>query len=228
VRGIGIINVAAIFGGRAIRTEKRLDLVVSLVEWEKIEEIERTGLDQQFSARFAIAQSVEQHAICRIGAGSQHQLVKAAADLSRMPGYLRHALFVGIELLKRDHRQVNIMLVKAKKARRIVQEHIGVEYKKPTGTEPWFFAAATCVFAGGHLLGRLGPEQIWLWDLQQLGCVQGGLLKGVADGAVCYRDLGCGLRHRFCIRCFFSRLLRSLFGNRFKINERGRLTGGRW
>ena len=44
----GIINVAAIFGGRAIRTEKRLDLVVSLVEWEKIEEIERTGLDQQF------------------------------------------------------------------------------------------------------------------------------------------------------------------------------------
>ena len=48
VRGIGIINVAAIFGGRAIRTEKRLDLVVTLEEWEKVEEIERTGLDQQF------------------------------------------------------------------------------------------------------------------------------------------------------------------------------------
>jgi HPr kinase/phosphorylase len=48
VRGIGIINVAAIFGGRAIRTEKRLDLVVTLAEWDKVEEIERTGLDQQF------------------------------------------------------------------------------------------------------------------------------------------------------------------------------------
>lgn len=48
VRGIGIINVAAIFGGRAIRTEKRLDLVVSLEEWDKVEEIERTGLDQQY------------------------------------------------------------------------------------------------------------------------------------------------------------------------------------
>ncbi len=48
VRGIGIINVAAIFGGRAIRTEKRLDLVVTLEEWDKVEEIERTGLDQQF------------------------------------------------------------------------------------------------------------------------------------------------------------------------------------
>ncbi len=48
VRGIRIINVAAIFGGRAIRTEKRLDLVVTLEEWDKVEEIERTGLDQQF------------------------------------------------------------------------------------------------------------------------------------------------------------------------------------
>ena len=48
VRGIGIMNVAAIFGGRAIRTEKRLDLVVTLAEWDKVEEIERTGLDQQF------------------------------------------------------------------------------------------------------------------------------------------------------------------------------------
>jgi HPr kinase/phosphorylase len=48
VRGIGIINVAAIFGGRAIRTEKRLDLVVTLEEWDKVAEIERTGLDQQF------------------------------------------------------------------------------------------------------------------------------------------------------------------------------------
>ena len=48
VRGMGIINVAAIFGGRAIRTEKRLDLVVTLEEWDKVEEIERTGLDQQF------------------------------------------------------------------------------------------------------------------------------------------------------------------------------------
>jgi len=48
VRGIGIINVAAIFGGRAIRTEKRLDLVVTLAEWDQVGDIERTGLDQQF------------------------------------------------------------------------------------------------------------------------------------------------------------------------------------
>ena len=48
VRGIGIINVASIFGIGAIRVEKRLDLVVTLQDWDKIEEIDRTGLDQEF------------------------------------------------------------------------------------------------------------------------------------------------------------------------------------
>src|SRR5947209_1006791 len=47
VRGIGIINVAAVFGVGAIRTEKRLDLVVTLEEWENVEEIERVGMDRQ-------------------------------------------------------------------------------------------------------------------------------------------------------------------------------------
>ncbi|MEP6698384.1 MAG: HPr(Ser) kinase/phosphatase [Verrucomicrobiota bacterium] len=47
VRGIGIINVAAIFGIGSIRIEKRLDLVVTLREWEEMEEADRTGLDQE-------------------------------------------------------------------------------------------------------------------------------------------------------------------------------------
>jgi HPr kinase/phosphorylase len=47
VRGIGIINVAAVFGVGAIRTEKRLDLVVTLKEWENVEEIERVGMDRE-------------------------------------------------------------------------------------------------------------------------------------------------------------------------------------
>lgn len=48
VRGIGIINVASIFGIGAIRTEKRLDLVVTLQDWQEIDEIDRIGLDQEF------------------------------------------------------------------------------------------------------------------------------------------------------------------------------------
>ena len=48
VRGIGIINVAAVFGIGAIRLEKRVDLVVTLKEWEELQEVDRTGLDQEF------------------------------------------------------------------------------------------------------------------------------------------------------------------------------------
>ena len=48
VRGIGIINVAAVFGVGAIREEKRLDLVVTLKDWQELEEVDRIGLDQDF------------------------------------------------------------------------------------------------------------------------------------------------------------------------------------
>ena len=48
VRGIGIINVAAVFGIGAIRVEKRLDLVVTLKEWQELPEVDRIGLDREF------------------------------------------------------------------------------------------------------------------------------------------------------------------------------------
>ncbi len=47
-RGIGIINVAEMFGVKCVRLEKRIDMVISLKEWttEAIEE--RTGLEENF------------------------------------------------------------------------------------------------------------------------------------------------------------------------------------
>ncbi len=45
VRGIGIINVAAVFGAGAVRPEKRLDFVVTLKDWHEMEEIDRIGID---------------------------------------------------------------------------------------------------------------------------------------------------------------------------------------
>ncbi len=46
VRGLGIIDVSKIFGVGAIRTEKRLDLVVTLKDWQELEEVDRIGIDQ--------------------------------------------------------------------------------------------------------------------------------------------------------------------------------------
>jgi HPr kinase/phosphorylase len=44
IRGIGIIDVRALFGIRAIRLQKRIEVVVQLVEWDDREAYERTGL----------------------------------------------------------------------------------------------------------------------------------------------------------------------------------------
>jgi HPr kinase/phosphorylase len=45
---IGIINVVSIFGIGSIRIEKRLDLVVTLKDWQELEEVDRIGLDQEY------------------------------------------------------------------------------------------------------------------------------------------------------------------------------------
>ena len=47
VRGIGIINVASIFGVGSVRPEKRLDFVVTLKDWSELEDVDRIGLDTQ-------------------------------------------------------------------------------------------------------------------------------------------------------------------------------------
>jgi HPr kinase/phosphorylase len=47
VRGIGIINVAAMFGVKSIRQEKRVDLVISLKSWNEVEDVDRLGIDEQ-------------------------------------------------------------------------------------------------------------------------------------------------------------------------------------
>jgi HPr kinase/phosphorylase len=47
-RGIGIINIAELFGVRSIRREKRLDLVITFIDYEPGMDEERTGLEQHY------------------------------------------------------------------------------------------------------------------------------------------------------------------------------------
>ena len=48
VRGIGIINVAQMFGVKAIRKEKMLDLIVTLKTWQEVTDVDRLGMEQEF------------------------------------------------------------------------------------------------------------------------------------------------------------------------------------
>ena len=46
VRGIGIVNVATLFGVRAVRRDKRLDLIISLRPWEEVKNVDRLGIEE--------------------------------------------------------------------------------------------------------------------------------------------------------------------------------------
>jgi HPr kinase/phosphorylase len=46
IRGIGIIDIAALFGIRAIRLQKRIEVIVQLEHWDAARQYARTGLEQ--------------------------------------------------------------------------------------------------------------------------------------------------------------------------------------
>ncbi len=48
VRGIGIIDVARMFGVGSVREQKRINLIVTLRHWDDVTDIERLGIDQEF------------------------------------------------------------------------------------------------------------------------------------------------------------------------------------
>jgi HPr kinase/phosphorylase len=47
IRGIGLIDVKALFGVRSVRQQKRIEVVVQLEDWEKAKDADRTGLVRQ-------------------------------------------------------------------------------------------------------------------------------------------------------------------------------------
>jgi HPr kinase/phosphorylase len=48
LRGIGIVNVAKLFGMGAVRSDKKIDMVVNIVPWNTHEVYDRLGLDDQY------------------------------------------------------------------------------------------------------------------------------------------------------------------------------------
>ena len=55
VRGIGIIDVGAMFGVKSIRREKEIDLIVSLQDWDKVDEVDRLGIEEETSEVLGIS-----------------------------------------------------------------------------------------------------------------------------------------------------------------------------
>jgi HPr kinase/phosphorylase len=49
IRGVGIIDIENLFGIRAIRIQKRIEVEVRLVWWEEEPEYERLGIEDKFT-----------------------------------------------------------------------------------------------------------------------------------------------------------------------------------
>lgn len=49
VRGLGLLDIRAMFGVRAVRTQKRIEVVVNIEVWDENQVYERVGLDDEFS-----------------------------------------------------------------------------------------------------------------------------------------------------------------------------------
>jgi HPr kinase/phosphorylase len=47
IRGVGLVDIPALFGVRAVRQQKRIEVVVQLEDWDNAQDTERTGLGQQ-------------------------------------------------------------------------------------------------------------------------------------------------------------------------------------
>jgi HPr kinase/phosphorylase len=48
IRGVGIIDISALFGVRAIRQQKRIEVIVALEVWDHERVYSRTGLDEEY------------------------------------------------------------------------------------------------------------------------------------------------------------------------------------
>ncbi len=50
IRGVGLVDVLRLFGVRAVRQQKRIEVVVELMDWENAQDVTRTGLDHKMKS----------------------------------------------------------------------------------------------------------------------------------------------------------------------------------
>lgn len=55
IRGVGLIDIPSIFGIRAVRQQKRIEVVVRLEEWDQNAMVDRTGLDTETTDILGVA-----------------------------------------------------------------------------------------------------------------------------------------------------------------------------
>jgi HPr kinase/phosphorylase len=109
IRGIGIINVMDVFGIRAVRIQKRVEVVVQLEDWDPSKDWDRHGLDEHYTDILGI--DVRQ-VVIPIYPGKNITVIAETIALNHM------LKVYGIDAAKRLDQQLLDMMESDKKTRR--------------------------------------------------------------------------------------------------------------
>jgi len=87
LRGLGILNIKDMFGVSAIRIRKRIEIVISFVDWNNEESYDRTGLD---TSTYRIMDVELPHIVLPVSPGRNMAVIIEAATrnyLLKLMGY---------------------------------------------------------------------------------------------------------------------------------------------
>ena len=116
IRGIGVIDVRAVFGINAIRIQKRIEVVVQLDDWETAKEADRTGLAREETT---ILDVVVPRVIVPLNPGKN---ITVISEVVAMMHLLRYS---GVDVAA----AFNARLIKRMKDQRGVREYLQEDYE---------------------------------------------------------------------------------------------------
>ncbi|HUL48524.1 MAG TPA: HPr(Ser) kinase/phosphatase [Gemmatimonadales bacterium] len=116
IRGIGLIDIQAMFGVRAVRQQKRIEVVVQLADWDASREYDRTGLDQEKTDILEVAVPI---VTVPLNPGKNLTVICEVVAMSHL---LRYS---GVDSAKR----FNERLIQRMAERRELQEYLEEDYE---------------------------------------------------------------------------------------------------
>jgi HPr kinase/phosphorylase len=116
IRGIGLIDIPALFGVRAVRQQKRIEVVVQLEDWETAKDADRTGLAREETT---ILDVVLPRVLIPLNPGKN---ITVMSEVVAMMHLLRYS---GVDVAA----AFNARLIKRMKEQRGVREYLQEDYE---------------------------------------------------------------------------------------------------
>jgi HPr kinase/phosphorylase len=116
IRGIGLIDIPALFGVRAVRQQKRIEVVVQLEDWETAKDSDRSGLSREETTILEVAVP---RVVVPLNPGKN---ITVISEVVAMMHLLRYS---GVDVAA----AFNARLIKRMKEQRGVKEYLQEDYE---------------------------------------------------------------------------------------------------